>query len=105
VCLEKCKPIFFVWRDVSWYRLVGEKGRFEGDGCEGVDFEEGKGDSAEDAQGGFLLNLAFQREAHERGALTPIPLSAEPASPTGADHEAKGQLHLDQNGLTLCAKI
>lgn len=83
---------------------MGEKGRFEGDGCEGVDYEEGKGGGGEDVQRGFVFNFVFQREARERGALTPIPPSAEPASPTGADHEAKEQLHLDQNGLTFRAK-
>jgi hypothetical protein len=83
---------------------VGEKERFEDDGCERVDFEEGNGGGGENAQGGFVFNFVFQREAHEWGALTPIPPSAEPASPTGADHEAKEQLHLDQNGLTFPAK-
>jgi len=62
-------------RDMSWYRLVGEKGRFEGDGG-----------GREDAQGGFIFNFAFQREAHERGALTLIPPSAEPA---WVDYEVK----------------
>jgi hypothetical protein len=84
---------------------VGEKERFEGDDCEGVDYEEGKGSGGKDAQGGFLFNFAFQHEAHERGDLTLIPPSAEPASPPGADHEAKEQLHLDQNSLTFRAKI
>lgn len=83
---------------------MGEKERFEGDGCEGAAYEEGKGGGGEDAQGGFIVNFAFQREAHEQGALTPIPPSAEPASLTGADHEVKEQLHLDQNGLTFRAK-
>lgn len=68
-----------IWRDVSWYRLVGEKGRFEDDSCERVDYEEGNGGGGEDAQRGFVFNFAFQRKAHERGALTLIPPSAEPA--------------------------
>jgi hypothetical protein len=65
---------------------VWEKGRFEDDGCERVDYEEGNGGGGEDAQRGFVFNFAFQREAHERGALTLIPPSAEPA---WVDYEAK----------------
>jgi hypothetical protein len=34
-------------------------------------------------------SLTFSAKFREWGALTPIPRSAEPASPTGADHEAK----------------
>jgi hypothetical protein len=44
-----------------------------------VDYEERNGGGREDAQRGFVFNFAFQREAHERGALTLIPPSAEPA--------------------------
>ena len=83
---------------------MGEKWRFEGDGCERVDYEEGKGGGGEDTQGGFLLNFGFRREARERGALTPVPPSAEPASPTEADHEAREQLHLGRNGVIFPAK-
>jgi hypothetical protein len=36
--------------------------------------------------------------------LTPVPPSAEPASPTGADHEAREQLHLGRNGVIFPAK-